>query len=132
MDTLNQEEMRRLVDYVLETSGTMLTEGEFSELIWILFEDIPAMETVSPSKSGRYLRKLWSLYMAKSNKKPTQETTAETVAEMVEAQQENSEPFDGGKIVEPTANLVPAANEIDLSDPRIQSAINAGLGVPRI
>ena len=60
MNHLTENELRELVDLVVNTHGSSLSEEAFNDAVLMLFEDIAGME--SCLLHDHYLGLLWDLY----------------------------------------------------------------------
>jgi hypothetical protein len=61
-NSLNDDEMGRLVSIAMEESGCGLTQTQFNDVMLALFEHIAGLETIPTKLARRYLAILWSKY----------------------------------------------------------------------
>lgn len=62
IQSLNDDEMRRLVAITLEEFGSDLNRTRFNEVMLALFDQIAGLETLSRKRSLQYLKLLWLKY----------------------------------------------------------------------
>jgi len=62
MHTLPKSQQVSLLEIVNERFGSHLESTEFAEVVLGLFEDIPGFETLTKSKSNRFVNQLWRKY----------------------------------------------------------------------
>ena len=60
--SLNDDEMGRLVSIAAEEFGLGLTRSQFNEVMLALFEHVAGLEMMPATKARRYLGILWSKY----------------------------------------------------------------------
>ena len=61
-ESLDDDEMGRLVSIAAEEFGLGLTRNQFNDVMLALFEHIAGLETIPTTKAHRYLGILWSMY----------------------------------------------------------------------
>ena len=64
---LNDDEINRLVEVVIEQFGSTLDRHQFADVALTLFEDIAGLETITTKKVSRHVAALWQRYRAKTN-----------------------------------------------------------------
>jgi hypothetical protein len=64
--SLNDDEMSRLVSVVVEEFGPALARSQSNSVTLALFEHIPGLETIPTTIARRYLNTLWSKYQQAS------------------------------------------------------------------
>ncbi len=62
MKQLSDDELQRLVRFIIEYRGLQLCRSQFDEHVLDLFEDIPGLELYSLQPDIDYLSILWSIY----------------------------------------------------------------------
>ena len=60
--SLDDDEMGRLVSITLEEFGLGLTRAQFNDAMLALFEHIAGLETLSAKRGQKYLKLLWLKY----------------------------------------------------------------------
>jgi hypothetical protein len=65
-ESLNDDEMRRLVSVVVEEFGPALARSQFNDVTLALCEHIPGLDTIPTTIARRYLNILWSKYQQAS------------------------------------------------------------------
>jgi hypothetical protein len=63
---LNNDELDRLVEVVIEDFGSTLDRRQFTDVTLALFEDVAGFEVITTKKASRYVAALWRRYRAKS------------------------------------------------------------------
>jgi len=63
---LNDDELDRLVEIVIEDFGSDLPRDQFADVALTLFDDMPGFEVITTKKASRYIAALWRRYRAKS------------------------------------------------------------------
>ena len=66
-DGLNDDELERLIDVVIEQFGSTLDRRQFDEVVMALFDDLAGLESITTKKTNQYIAALWRCYRAKSN-----------------------------------------------------------------
>jgi hypothetical protein len=64
--SLNDDEMRRLVSFVVEEFGPALARSQFNDVTLALFEHIAGLEAIPAKLARQYLDTLWSMYQQAS------------------------------------------------------------------
>jgi hypothetical protein len=63
---LNDDELDRLVEVIVEQFGSTLERAQFADVALTLFEDIAGLETITTKRANRYVAVLWRRYRSKS------------------------------------------------------------------
>ena len=63
---LNDDELDRLVEIVIEQFGSTLDRDQFVDVVLTLFDDVAGFEVITTRKANRYVAALWRRYRAKS------------------------------------------------------------------
>jgi len=61
-NALDDDEISRLVSFVVEEFGPALARSQFNDVTLALFEHIAGLETIPPTIARQYLNSLWSKY----------------------------------------------------------------------
>jgi hypothetical protein len=75
IQSLDDDEMGRLVSITLEEFGQGLNRTQFNEVMLALFEDIAGFETLSRKRSQQYLKLLWLKLPPSHSGKPVSQLT---------------------------------------------------------
>jgi len=63
---LNDDELDRLVEVIVEQFGSTLDRDQFADVALTLFDDIAGLETITTKQVNRYVAALWWRYRSKS------------------------------------------------------------------
>ena len=63
---LNDDELDRLVEVIVEQFGSTLDRDQFADVALTLFDDMPGLETITTKVASRYVAALWQRYKVKS------------------------------------------------------------------
>ena len=63
---LNDDELDRLVEVVIEQFGSTLDRAQFADVALALFEDVAGFEVITTKKASQYIAAMWRRYRAKS------------------------------------------------------------------
>ena len=64
---LNDDELDRLVEVVIEQFGSTLDRAQLADVALTLFDDIAGLETITTKQANREVHALWRRYRATSN-----------------------------------------------------------------
>ena len=61
-EVLADNELKRLVEIIIEQRGLSLGRGCFTNEVMMLFEDIAGLESMTEKKAGQYAHAAWRRY----------------------------------------------------------------------
>lgn len=66
MEYLTQVEHQSIVQLIRQQDRHLLTHQQFTDICFVLFEDISGMEAIATSEAIETIENLWSIYLENS------------------------------------------------------------------